>query len=66
MTANSLNRCLENGDHYSIAKRYQEQVAATSHALQQWKEDSRIGPLWEVIHTAGKGLPQEFFHSRSI
>lgn len=51
---------------HGIAKRYQEQVAATSHALQQWKEDSRIGPLWEVIHTAGKGLPQEFFHSRSI
>jgi len=51
---------------HGIAKRYLEQVAATSHALQQLKEDSRIGPLWEVIHTVGKGLPQEFFHSRSI
>lgn len=51
---------------HGIAKRYLEQVAAASHALQQLKMDSRIGPLWEVIHTAGKGLPQEFFHSRSI
>jgi hypothetical protein len=51
---------------HGIARRYLEQVATASHALQQLKGDSRIAPLWEVIHTAGKGLPQEFFHSRSI
>lgn len=51
---------------HGIAKRYLQQVATASHALQQLKGDARIAPLWEVIHNAGKGLPQEFFHSRSI
>lgn len=49
-----------------IARRYLDQVAAASYALQQLEGDSRIAPLWNVIHAAGKGLPQEFFHSRSI
>jgi hypothetical protein len=30
------------------------------------KNESRTASLWEVIHTAGKGLPQEFFHTRDI
>lgn len=50
---------------HGIAKRYLEQVATASHALQQLEGDSRIAPLWDVIHAAGKGLPQEFFHSRA-
>lgn len=50
---------------HGIAKRYLEQVATASHVLQQFKADSRIAPLWSVIHAAGKGLPQEYFHSRS-
>lgn len=50
---------------HGIAKRYLEQVATASHVLQQFKADSRIAPLWSVIHVAGKGLPQEYFHSRS-
>lgn len=49
-----------------IARRYLDQVTAASYALQQLEGDSRIAPLWNVIHAAGKGLPQEFFHSRSI
>jgi hypothetical protein len=49
-----------------IVRRYLDQVTAASYALQQLEGDSRIAPLWNVIHAAGKGLPQEFFHSRSI
>ena len=48
-----------------ISRRYLDQVMAASYALQQLESDSRIAPLWDVIHSAGKGLPQEFFHSRS-
>lgn len=51
---------------HGIAKRYLDQVATASHALQQLKGDSRLAPLWDVIHAVGKGLPQEFFHRRPI
>jgi len=47
-----------------IAKRYMEQVAMATHALQQIQGDARISPLWHVIHAAGKALPQEYFHRR--
>ncbi|HLF98226.1 MAG TPA: hypothetical protein VI457_13875 [Methylococcaceae bacterium] len=50
---------------HGIARRYLDQVAAASHVLQQLEADPRIGPLWDVIDFAGKGLPQEYFHSRS-
>jgi hypothetical protein len=48
-----------------IASRYLEQVAAAAHAMQQIQGDTRISPLWHVIHAAGKALPQEYFHRRS-
>lgn len=50
---------------HGIAKRYLEQLTTAPHALRQFESDPRIAPLWNVIHAAGKGLPQEFFHSRS-
>jgi hypothetical protein len=50
---------------HGIVERYQEQTANASHALQRLRENPRIAPLWNVIHAAGKGLSQEFFHGRS-
>lgn len=51
---------------HGIAKRYLEQVAAANHALRKLEGDTRIAPLLNIMHNAGKGLPQEFFHSRAI
>ncbi len=48
-------------DH-GIADRFSLQVAKTPHALQRMQADSRVAPLWRVIQTAGKALPQEYFH----
>jgi hypothetical protein len=48
-----------------LAKRYLKQVAAAPHAMQQMQGDARVAPLWDVIRTAGKALPQENFHRRS-
>jgi hypothetical protein len=50
---------------HGIARRYQEQLASAPHAMQQFEWDPRFAPLWNIIHTAGKGLPQEFFHRHS-
>ena len=47
-----------------ITRRYLEQVAAASHALERLESDPRIGPMWEVIRRVGKALPQEYFHRR--
>lgn len=47
---------------HGIVNRYLVQVAAANRALHQFADDPRIGPLWHVIHTVGKALPQEFFH----
>lgn len=49
---------------HGIARRFLEQMATASHALARMKSDLRIAPLWNVIRAAGKGLPQEYFHSR--
>lgn len=47
---------------HGIAGRYLEQVAMAAHAMQRIQEDARLAPLWHVIHSAGKALPQEYFH----
>ncbi len=48
-----------------IARRYLEQVAAARHVLQRIENDERLAPLWKIIHAAGKGLPQEYFHGEN-
>lgn len=48
-----------------IAERYLEQVAMSAHAMQRIQGNARMAPLWHVIHSAGKALPQEYFHRRS-
>lgn len=50
---------------YGLTKRYLTQVAAAAHALEALEEHSHIAALWNVIRTAGKALPQEFFHRHS-
>lgn len=45
-----------------ITKRYLEQVAAASYALEHLESDPRIASLWDVIRRVGKALPQEFLH----
>ena len=46
-----------------ITSRYLEQVAAAPHAQKQIESDKRLSSLWKIIHSAGKALPQEYFHS---
>lgn len=48
---------------HGLVSRYLNQVAKASLALQQLEADPRITPLWEIIRSVGKGLPQEYFHS---
>lgn len=50
---------------YGLTKRYLTQAAAAAHALEALEEHSHIAALWNVIRTAGKALPQEFFHRHS-
>ncbi|MDD2749409.1 MAG: hypothetical protein PHX24_04915 [Acidithiobacillus sp.] len=42
--------------------RYQEQVAKTPYEWERLRDDDRMAGLWIAIHTAGKALPQEYFH----
>lgn len=48
---------------HGLVSRYLDQVAKANLALHRLEADPRIAPLWEVIRGAGKGLPQEYFHS---
>lgn len=50
---------------YGLTKRYLTQVAAAAYALQALEEHSHTAALWNIIRTAGKALPQEFFHGHS-
>jgi|GEM_PF-826159 len=50
---------------YGLTKRYLTQVAAAAHVLQALEEHSHTAALWNIIRTAGKALPQEFFHGHS-
>ncbi len=45
-----------------VASRYLTQIATVPHAMRRVQKDSRVAPIWEVIHNAGKALPQEYFH----
>lgn len=49
-----------------IVNRYLDQVAAANHVIHQFSNNPCISQLWQVIHAAGKALPQEFFHSEKI
>jgi len=37
-------------------------VAQAAHALQQIEGRAVLAPLWQVIQTVDKALPQEYFH----
>lgn len=49
---------------YGMNDRFMEQIAAAKISLEKLKSDLMIGPILKVILTAGKGLPQEFFHRK--
>jgi hypothetical protein len=47
---------------HGLAERFMKQLAAARKTLERLESDSTIGPVWGVIRSEGKGLPQEFFH----
>jgi hypothetical protein len=49
---------------HGMSDRFMDQVAAARISLERLKSDSVIGPVLDVILSAGKGLPQEFFHRK--
>lgn len=52
-------------DTYGLSDRFMDQLAAAKLSLERLRSDPVIGPIWNVILSTGKGLPQEFFHSTS-
>lgn len=46
-----------------LIERYQNQVSHASKAFFDIKNDVRLFLLWETIYSAGKALPQEYFHA---
>lgn len=58
---NELERLLH---AHGISDRFMDQLAAAKISLGKLKSDPVIGPIWNVIQSMGKGLPQEFFHCK--
>lgn len=58
---NELERLLH---AHGISDRFMDQLAAAKISLEKLKSNPVIGPIWNVIQSTGKGLPQEFFHRK--